>query len=92
MFRIAALAPASLAATPLAEEARRENFLFLDRLLKAAKTGEPLFTAESEIFLGAYVDNKLAGVGGISWDPLEPLLQQGVCATYKSGANGGADI
>lgn len=69
MLELRATTPSSLTQTPLVEEARKEGFLFLDRLLMSVKASARPFTATSEAFLGAYINAELIAVGGISRDP-----------------------
>ncbi len=52
-------------------EASVSGFLFLDRLEADWKSGNNRFDAPGEILLGAYVAEKLVGVGGLNRDPYE---------------------
>lgn len=69
MLQIKPLATGILASAALTVEARNEGFQFLDRLLNAAETNEPLFLSKGEVFLGAYLGEDLVAVGGVSHDP-----------------------
>lgn len=53
-------------------EARAENHHFLDRLANDWGSGSMRFNQTGETFLAAYSGNRLAGVGGLTVDPVVP--------------------
>ena len=63
------LAPSALSGSRLLEEARREGFAFLDRLVASVAKDGGAFSGAQEIFLGARQGRELIAVGGVSRDP-----------------------
>ncbi|WP_245472047.1 GNAT family N-acetyltransferase [Rhizobium jaguaris] len=53
----------------LAIEARSEGFRFLDRLIDEWSDGRNRFDRSGECLLTAYAGDKLAGVGGVTFEP-----------------------
>lgn len=62
--------PAGLLA--LRAEARRESFHFLERLASEWETGTVRFDRPGEVLLAAHTADVLAGVGGLTLDPVVP--------------------
>lgn len=56
----------------LRAEARREGFHFLDRLASDWEAGAVCFDRPGEVLLAAYAADVLAGVGGLTLDPIVP--------------------
>jgi GNAT superfamily N-acetyltransferase len=56
----------------LRAEARAEDHHFLDRLANDWRSGAMQFTEPGEAFLAAYSGDTLAGVGGLTIDPVVP--------------------
>ena len=56
----------------LRAEARREGFRFLERLASDWETGAVRFDRPGEALLAAYMTGVLAGVGGLTLDPVLP--------------------
>ena len=54
---------------PLLEESRAEGFRFVERLATAWASGELRFDQPGEVLLGAYDDEDLIAVGGLTADP-----------------------
>jgi GNAT superfamily N-acetyltransferase len=54
---------------PLREEAGREGFRFLERLISEWESGANRFDQRGECFVGGYVGGHLAAVGGLNRDP-----------------------
>jgi GNAT superfamily N-acetyltransferase len=54
----------------LRDEARAQGFGMLDRLARDWDTGADRFAREGEVVLAAFVDGVLAGVGGLTHDPV----------------------
>jgi GNAT superfamily N-acetyltransferase len=54
----------------LRAEARAEGYRFLDRLANDWGSGAMRFTQPGEAFLAAYLGDVLAGVGGLTIDPV----------------------
>ena len=53
-------------------EARAERYRFLDRLAAEWDAGTARFTCAGEMLLAAYFDDELAGIGGLTLDPVIP--------------------
>ena len=53
----------------LAARGRAEGFSFVDRLIAEWQSGANRFDAPGELFLCAWVDQRLAGFGGLNRDP-----------------------
>jgi GNAT superfamily N-acetyltransferase len=53
----------------LEQEATREGFKFLARLLRDWESGANRFDSPGECLMAAFLDNKLVGIGGLSRDP-----------------------
>ncbi len=53
----------------LLADASKEGFSFLDKMKTAWESGSNKFNKQGELFLAAFVDGELAGVGGRSIDP-----------------------
>lgn len=66
---IAAIDPWDTRLDELATEARSEGYNFVDRLLFEARSGVNRFDKNGEVFLGAFVTEKLVGCGGVNLDP-----------------------
>jgi GNAT superfamily N-acetyltransferase len=56
----------------LRAEARAEGYRFLDRLATDWEAGATRFAGEGEALLAASVDRELAGIGGLTGDPIVP--------------------
>lgn len=56
----------------LRAEARREAFRFLDRLASEWETGTARFDRPGEALLAARMADALAGIGGLTLDPVVP--------------------
>lgn len=56
-------------ADPLRLEARLEGFHFIERLYDEWASGKNTFSQKGEILFAAYVENKVAGIGGLTVDP-----------------------
>lgn len=56
----------------LRAEARREGFRFLDRLASEWEAGTARFDRSGEVLLAASMGDVLAGVGGLTLDPVVP--------------------
>src|SRR5690242_3568282 len=54
------------------EEARAEGYRFLDRLARDWVSGAIRFSQVGETLLAAYVGDSLAGIGGVTVDPVVP--------------------
>jgi GNAT superfamily N-acetyltransferase len=54
----------------LREEARAEGYRFIDRLATDWASGEARFDREGEILLGLWIAGELAGIGGLTFDPV----------------------
>jgi GNAT superfamily N-acetyltransferase len=54
------------------EEARAENHLMLDTLADDWESGKTRFDQPGEILCAAFVDDELAGVGGLTLEPALP--------------------
>ncbi|MDG1973116.1 MAG: GNAT family N-acetyltransferase [Paracoccaceae bacterium] len=61
--------PCSDLIEPLAAEARGQGYLFVDRLLDEARSGENTFQKRGECFCGVFVNELLVGCGGVNLDP-----------------------
>lgn len=59
--------PAGLAS--LANEARHESFLFLDRLVEDWESGANRFSRRGEVLYGAFDEDLLVAIGGLNCDP-----------------------
>ena len=57
---------------PLLAECEREGGPFLLRLRDEWRSGATRFDRANEILLGAFLDGRLAGVGGLTHDPWQP--------------------
>lgn len=83
--RVAGTLPAGLAA--LGAEARAEGYSHLERLAADWETGATRFNRLGEALLAAWVDERLAGIGGLTLDPVEPnalrLRRFYVSAAYR---------
>ncbi len=64
---VQAVLPADLG--ELQDEARAESFRFVDRLADEWATGTNRFGREGEVLLAARVEGRLAGIGGLTWEP-----------------------
>ena len=56
----------------LRAEARREGYRFLERLASEWEAGVARFDRPSEALLAAHVTGVLAGLGGVTLDPVVP--------------------
>ncbi|MCW2363888.1 MULTISPECIES: GNAT family N-acetyltransferase [Sphingobium] len=56
----------------LAEEAMREGFPFINRLIDEWARGTNRFDAPGELFVGGFVGGRLAAIGGLNDEPYEP--------------------
>jgi GNAT superfamily N-acetyltransferase len=54
---------------PLVDEAHRQGFDFVQRLLTDFRSGANRFDKVGEALFGAYDDGRLIGVGGLNCDP-----------------------
>lgn len=54
---------------PLLDSAACEGHLFVRRLIDDWQTGANRFDRAGEVFLGAFLDGNLAGIGGLNRDP-----------------------
>ncbi len=70
--RLASLSGFDPALDALRLEAAASGFLFLDRLVSEWRSGTNRFEQPGEVLVGAYVNDVLAGVGGLNCDPYEP--------------------
>jgi GNAT superfamily N-acetyltransferase len=52
------------------EEARAENHRFLERLVSDWASGSTMFDGDGEALLAAWLDDVMAGIGGITLDPV----------------------
>ncbi len=68
-IEILPIKPHSALLRPLAVEARRDGYRFVDRLIEEALDGRNSFTGEGECFLGIFEDGELVGCGGVNKDP-----------------------
>lgn len=59
--------PAGLAS--LADEARQEGYLFLDRLVEDWESGANRFSRRGELLFGAFDEDALVAIGGLNCDP-----------------------
>ena len=57
---------------PLLAECEREGGSFLLRLRDEWRSGATRFDRPNEVLLGAFLDGRLIGVGGLSRDPWQP--------------------
>jgi GNAT superfamily N-acetyltransferase len=58
--------------TIIQEEARGEGYRFVDRLANEWVSGAIRFSRAGEMLLAAYVGTALAGIGGVTVDPVVP--------------------
>lgn len=63
--------PASIAR--LQAQARAEGFRFLDRCVAQWQSGAQRYSGPGEVLLGAYRNDTLVGIGGLSQDQYLPL-------------------
>jgi len=56
----------------LRDEARGQGFGMLDRLARDWESGADRYARENEALLAAFVDGALAGIGGLTHDPVLP--------------------
>ena len=61
----------------LRDEAARDGFGFLERLVADWASGANTFSRPGECLLGALADGRLVGVGGLNVDPYSPRTDLG---------------
>lgn len=76
-LQIKRVSPADLSIEELRDEASRQGFAFLDRLIREWASGENQFNGFGEQLLGAFFGERLVGVGGLNREPYDPAPRQG---------------
>jgi len=61
----------------LKDEAAQQGFGFLDRLVADWASGANTFIGPGECLLGAFVGDRLVGIGGLNADPYSPRTDLG---------------
>ncbi|MGE6387591.1 GNAT family N-acetyltransferase [Pseudomonas sp. NPDC078416] len=77
---------------PLEEEAVREGFRFLTRLIDEWKSGANRFNAPGECLLAAYLNQQLVGIGGLSVDPYAEKNMARLRRVYVSASSRGHHV
>ena len=66
------ISPDAVGLAALRQEAAREGFRFLERLVDDWAAGTNRFEASGEKLIGAFVGEQLVGVAGLNQEPYEP--------------------
>lgn len=76
----------------LEEEAVREGFLFLTRLIDEWNSGANRFDGPGECLMAAYLNQQLVGIGGLSVDPYTEENMARLRRVYVSASSRGHHV